>query len=81
VGSLRDLWLLLAVGVLAGTALIPLAARVWSQPPDSPRERLSCIEEWDQDQEWLPHVSCHQLFLFEDPFQGMLAQPTQQPSP
>ena len=80
-GSLRDLWLLLTVGALAGGALIPLADLVWAQPPPEPREQESCIEEWDQDQEWLPHVSCHQIYHFEDPFQGMLAQPTQQPSP
>jgi hypothetical protein len=80
-GSLRDFWLLLTVGALAGATLIPLAAHVWAQPSDLPPERVACIEEWDQDQEWLPHVSCHQLLLFEDPPQGMLARPTPKPLP
>jgi hypothetical protein len=80
-GSLRDLWLLLTVAALGGAAIIPLAARIEARAPDAVAERTSCMEEWDQDKEWLPLVTCHSLYLFDDPFQGMLARPTQQPGP
>ena len=54
---MRDLVLLVATGLLVSGACLLLAG--WAARPRTAHEPAGrCVERWDEQQEWQPHLDC-----------------------